>query len=415
MHNQKVCLLHLTTRSASQLTSPQILGQYCNRSRVRPYQSTLSWLLQALLDEALKRKFLPDLRVNQNIHIFHRARANVDPYLPAPCTGARCLPKKRCKTVRGIRDHLIRKHGIPTEQAEAFAREAILEDHKRDKIITMPLQPGRDSPPPFSLLPIRAGLEDSIFAQSPEVNHAEPRMDQKHTLSYSEVDNPSGMQHSRQIHRLVPPSTSAKNPGSMQALLAEDLLLPSGDDLVDSALMSSSERQSSISSFPTSSQRSTASLSDNCDEDYTDPLVLIYLTDRFSRVLERLDIREFFRIIDKNEGLDTTFDTTKHVRERTSGSSKDQSAISVPFLSTSSSRTGSKRSRDQSASSSTPEDECRLKVRKLNSKAGSGISKKRLACLYHKHQPFVYRKNDHTGKLYEICATRDFENINRLL
>lgn len=107
-------------------------------------------------------------------------------------------------------------------------------------------------------------------------------------------------------------------------------------------------------------------------------------------------------------------DEAKDAGEEGENSAKEQNCAAPPG-SSASGEASSKRSHNKFENTDGKGNGFGGKLRKLNPKPGSGASKMRLACVYHKYRPFMYRKTDLTGKLYEICATRDFENINRLL
>lgn len=71
---------------------------------------------------------------------------------------------------------------------------------------------------------------------------------------------------------------------------------------------------------------------------------------------------------------------------------------------------GSRRNRDDP---SHPESQAE-KRRRITGENDNSKPATRFACLYNKYDPMMYRSNDRTGKKFEICETRDFQNMNKL-
>lgn len=76
----------------------------------------------------------------------------------------------------------------------------------------------------------------------------------------------------------------------------------------------------------------------------------------------------------------------------------------------------SKRHREDKGDEHHDDDEPHRKQQKTPAARPEGNKKrKRLACLYHKHNPRLYRSNLQTQTRFEVCATHDFEDMHRLL
>lgn len=113
-------------------------------------------------------------------------------------------------------------------------------------------------------------------------------------------------------------------------------------------------------------------------------------------------------------------DTTALQDQSTDSSSRSTSGSLSSFRSTSSSiattlpggtSSGSKRLRDEPSE----EDERQKKERRVAQNEPHLTSVPRLACFYNKYDPMIYRSNVQTRKKFDICATHDFQNINKLL
>ena len=94
-----------------------------------------------------------------------------------------------------------------------------------------------------------------------------------------------------------------------------------------------------------------------------------------------------------------------------SSSSSPSTSSSIPTTLSGGISSGSKRRRDGSGE----EDERQKKKRRVPQKEANLTSTPRLACFYNKYDPMMYRQNAQTRKKFEICATHDFQNTNKLL
>lgn len=93
--------------------------------------------------QSLKRRYSSWSLTSQLTHAMIRVKVNTNVTLPAPCIAAGCLPRKRCKSLRGIREHLMLKHSVPSKQAEAFAQAALLDDKQDNENDSILRQHGR--------------------------------------------------------------------------------------------------------------------------------------------------------------------------------------------------------------------------------------------------------------------------------
>ena len=94
-----------------------------------------------------------------------------------------------------------------------------------------------------------------------------------------------------------------------------------------------------------------------------------------------------------------------------SSSSSPSTSSSIPTTLSGGTLSGSKRRRDDTGE----EDEQQKKKRRVPQKETNLTSTPRLACFYNKFDPMMYRPNAQTRKKFEICATHDFQNMNKLL
>lgn len=140
------------------------------------------------------------------------------------------------------------------------------------------------------------------------------------------------------------------------------------------------------------------------------PQVLDFLKTRFIEEVPKVRARTTSRL-QRNDLYRTEIEAQDQEPGATGGSKTKGTAVSP--ASESSNGANLKRGREISDDSQAKDGSC--KPRKMTSRPGSGLSGKRLACLYHKYRPLVYRKNDQTGAMFDCCATHDFENMHRLL
>ncbi|TIA80125.1 hypothetical protein D6C76_03318 [Aureobasidium pullulans] len=60
------------------------------------------------------------------------------------------------------------------------------------------------------------------------------------------------------------------------------------------------------------------------------------------------------------------------------------------------------------------EENNRSKRQHASSRSRNDSIATRLACLYNKYDPMMYRSNDQTHKKFEICGLHDFKDMNKL-
>jgi hypothetical protein len=116
------------------------------------------------------------------------------------------------------------------------------------------------------------------------------------------------------------------------------------------------------------------------------------------------------RVTYRQNNASTPQDQSRSTSTFPSSSSSPSVSSTVPTTFSDGTLNSSKRRRDD------PDDKDERPTKKgrvPRDKSGSP-SAPRLACLYNKYDPMMYRSTAQTDRRFEICETHDFENMNRL-
>ena len=125
--------------------------------------------------------------------------------------------------------------------------------------------------------------------------------------------------------------------------------------------------------------------------------------------LQHLQREVTYRLHESSTPQDQSADISSKSSSNSSSASPSTSS-SIPTTLSGETSKGNKRRRDDPGE----QDEQPQKKRRVPEEEATPTSTPRLACFYNKHDPMMYRSNASTLKKFEICATHDFQNMNKL-